>query len=51
MSNVVKNYYSILEFIRSVNCEFEFKTGIGRKEKKCDLEVVLSFNRVKRISP
>jgi hypothetical protein len=40
MSNIIKNYYRVLEVISSLNCESEFKSGIGRKEKMSDIEVV-----------
>lgn len=40
MSNIVKNYFRVLEVISSLNCESEFKSGIGRKEKMSDIEVV-----------
>jgi hypothetical protein len=44
MSNIVKNYFEILEVVSSMNCESEFKSGVGRKEKMSDLEVTaLSF--------
>ena len=35
MPNIVKNCYRVLEVIKSLNCEFEFKTdqeqNLGRK--------------------
>ena len=34
MPNIVKNCYRVLEVIKSLNCEFEFKTGVDRKRKK-----------------
>ena len=40
MSNIVKKYLRVLEVISSLNCELEFKSGVGRKEKMSDLEVV-----------
>jgi hypothetical protein len=40
MTNIVKNYLRVLEVISSLNCESEFKSGVGRKEKMSDLEVV-----------
>jgi hypothetical protein len=40
MTNIVKKYLKVLEVISSLNCELEFKSGIGRKEKMSDLEVV-----------
>lgn len=40
MSNIVKNYLRVLEVISSLNCELEFKSGVGRKYKMTDLEVV-----------
>ena len=40
MSNIVKNYLRVLEVISSLNCKSEFKSGVGRKEKMSDLEVV-----------
>ncbi|QBN19037.1 IS982 family transposase [Flavobacterium nackdongense] len=40
MSNIVKKYLRVLEVISSLNCELEFKTGVGRKHKMSDLEIV-----------
>ena len=40
MSNIVKNYLRVLEVISSLNCELEFKSNVGRKQKMTDLEVV-----------
>jgi len=40
MSKIIKNYLRILEVISSLNCELEFKTDVGRKQKMSDLEVV-----------
>ena len=40
MTNIVKNYLRVLEVISSLNCESEFKSGVGRKEKMSDLEIV-----------
>jgi hypothetical protein len=40
MSNIVKNYFRVLEVISSLNCESEFKSAVGRKGKMSDLEVV-----------
>lgn len=40
MSNIIKNYFRVLEVLSSLNCDSEFKTGVGRKEKMSDLEVV-----------
>ena len=40
MSNIVKNYLRVLEVISSLNCELDFKSGIGRKQKMSDLEVI-----------
>lgn len=40
MSNIVKNYFRVLEVISSLNCDSEFKSGVGRKEKMSDLEVI-----------
>lgn len=40
MTNIVKKYLKVLEVISSLNCELDFKSGIGRKEKMSDLEVV-----------
>jgi len=40
MSNIVKNYLRVLEVISSLNFELDFKSGIGRKQKMSDLEVV-----------
>jgi hypothetical protein len=40
MSNIVKNYFRVLEVISSLNCKLENKSDIGRKQKISDLEVV-----------
>ena len=40
MSNIVKNYLRVLEAISSLNCELMYKSGVGRKEKMSDLEVI-----------
>ncbi|PKB15276.1 DDE family transposase [Flavobacterium sp. 5] len=40
MSNIVKNYLRVLEVISSLNCELEFKSDVGRKQKMTDLEIV-----------
>lgn len=40
MSNIVKNYFKVLEVISSLNCESNYKSGVGRKEKMSDLEIV-----------
>lgn len=40
MSNIVKNYFKFLEVISSLNCEVEYKSGVGRKQKMSDFEVV-----------
>ena len=40
MSNIVKKYLRVLEVISSLNCESNLKSGVGRKQKMSDLEVV-----------
>lgn len=40
MTNIVKNYFRVLEVISSLNCELEFRPNVGRKQKMSDLEVV-----------
>lgn len=40
MTNIVKNYFKVLEVISSLNCELVYKSGVGRREKISDLEVV-----------
>ena len=40
MSNIVKNYLRVLEVISALNCELSYKSGVGRKQKMSDLEVV-----------
>jgi Transposase DDE domain len=40
MSNIVKNYLRVLEVISSLNCELEYKSGVGGKVKMSDIEVV-----------
>jgi len=40
MSNIVKNYFRVLEVISSLNCKLEYKSDVGRKQKTSDLEVV-----------
>ena len=41
MTNIVKNYFRVLEVISSLNCELEYKSGVGRIQKMSDLEVVV----------
>lgn len=44
MTNIVNNYFRVLEVSSSLNFELEFKSGIVRKPKMTDLEAVaLSF--------
>jgi hypothetical protein len=40
MTNIVKNYFRVLEVMSSLNFELDFKSGIGRKQKMSDIEVV-----------
>lgn len=40
MSNIVKNYFRVLEVISSLNWEYEHKSKVGRKSKMSDIEVV-----------
>jgi hypothetical protein len=40
MSNIVKNYFRVLEVISSLNCKLEYKSDVGRKQKISDLEVI-----------
>ena len=40
MSNIVENYFRVLEVISSLNCKLEYKSDVGRKQKMSDLEVV-----------
>lgn len=40
MSNIVKKYFRVLEVLSSLNCELEYKSDVGRKQKMSDLEVV-----------
>lgn len=40
MSNIVKNYFRVLEIISSLNCKLEYNSFVGRKRKMSDLEVV-----------
>ena len=40
MTNIVKNYFRVLEVISSLNIELDFKLGIGRKQKMSDIELV-----------
>ncbi len=40
MTNIVKNYLRVLEVISSLNFELEYKSGIGKKPKMSDIEVV-----------
>jgi hypothetical protein len=37
MTNIVKNYFRVLEVLSSFNFELEFKSKIGRKPKITDL--------------
>ena len=34
--NSHRNYLRVLEVISSLNCELDFKSGIGRKQKMSD---------------
>lgn len=40
MSKIVKNYFRVLEVISSLGFELKYKSGVGRKNKMTDLEVV-----------
>lgn len=40
MSNIVKNYFKVLEIISSLNCDSILKSGVGRRSKMTDLEIV-----------
>jgi len=40
MTNIVKNYFRVLEVISSFDTELDFKSGVGRKPKISDIEVV-----------
>ena len=40
MLKIVKNYFRFLEVISSLNCELEYISDVGRKQKMSDLEVV-----------
>lgn len=40
MTNIVKNYFRVLEVISSLNCETNYKSSVGRKGKMSDKEVV-----------
>ena len=40
MLKIVKNYFRFLEVINSLNCELEYISDVGRKQKMSDLEVV-----------
>lgn len=40
MSNIVKNYFRVLEVLSFLNCELEYKSDVGRKQKMSDLEAV-----------
>ena len=40
MSNIVKNYFRVLEVISSLNYDSVFKSRAGRRSKMSDLEVV-----------
>ena len=40
MSNIVEDYYKVLEVISFFNYESNYKPGIGRKEKMSDLKIV-----------
>ena len=40
MSNIIKNYFRVLEVISSLNCKPVSRSDVGRKEKMSDLEIV-----------
>lgn len=44
MSNIIKNYLRVLEVISSLNCELEFKSDVGKKQKISDIEGCIEFN-------
>ena len=40
MSNIIKNYFRVLEVISFLNCKPVSRSDVGRKEKMSDLEIV-----------
>ena len=40
ITNIVKNYFRVLEVISSLNCELEYKFGVSRIHKMSDLELI-----------
>ena len=40
MTNIMKNYFRVLEVISSLNCETNYKSSVGRKGKISDKEFV-----------
>ena len=40
MTKIVKNYFRVLEVIKTLNCELSSKSAIGRKAKISDLEII-----------
>lgn len=40
MSNIVKNYFRVLEVISSWDCRLEYKSNVSRKQKMSDLESI-----------
>lgn len=40
MSKIIKNYFRVLEVISSLGFELKYKSGVGRKKKMTDLEIV-----------
>jgi hypothetical protein len=49
MTNIVKNYFRVLEVISSLNFELDFKSGIGRKPKMSDIEVFALIKKDKNL--
>ena len=40
ISDILKNYFRVLEVIISLNCKLENKSDVGRKQKMSNLEVI-----------
>ncbi len=40
MSNIIKNYFRVLEVIRSLNRKREYKPSASRKAKMSDIEII-----------
>jgi hypothetical protein len=43
LSNIIKIYLKVLEFISSLNCDLEFKSNLSRNKKIKDLDICIKY--------